>query len=558
MKKLFISLCIILFTISCTNEEETNNYTPVDNQSNSTSEIILQERNSSLPRVWSKKTAQRVTTRASFTDATDFLGCSYAVENGTSIIGDFANAKYPVVNMKKLLERYPSYINPKELRTTETKALSYSDFDRLEKNKTFTKTVKSGFSLNLGPFKFGRQKTIKETFVHNTDDSEKVVHGELSIEVVNGMLNLQTAPSALRKIAADYLDELFVDALYNSSMVELMQSYGEFVLTGYYTGGRASALFYGVDTNSIQFDGKEKDMDVAINASYEWKNKKPTAPSDTIHSASGNLSIGTKRENSETITNKFSALSYSIKTLGGAYGYSISTPPYDITNYSIDLTPWLQSLNDPKTHTMIDLQDGGLYPISDFILEENFKQRYNDTHMDFQYQESLEEPYIEIIKMYIRKSNSGEKLYDIVPVLNTRQGDKLIFSNPDAASQSDEELKANSIPATFLTKSNAIKDEKSKYYQLKIKADPNKTINPIIQTTLSFQINNVDEKGMYKFKNANTNIWYIYNPTSMYCFAYYDDDYIPDAYGILDWVNGIPIKAVTMTTLYQRYKIYGL
>ena len=98
-------------------------------------------------------------------------------------------------------------------------------------------------------------------------------------------------------------------------------------------------------------------MDVAINASYEWKNKKPTAPSDTIHSASGNLSIGTKRENSETITNKFSALSYSIKTLGGAYGYSISTPPYDITNYSIDLTPWLQSLNDPKTHTMIDLQD---------------------------------------------------------------------------------------------------------------------------------------------------------------------------------------------------------
>ena len=103
---------------------------------------------------------------------------------------------------------------------------------------------------------------------------------------------------------------------------------------------------------------------------------------------------------------------------------------------------------------MIDLQDGGLYPISDFILEENFKQRYNDTHMDFQYQESLEEPYIEIIKMYIRKSNSGEKLYDIVPVLNTRQGDKLIFSNPDAASQSDEELKANSIPATFLTKSS--------------------------------------------------------------------------------------------------------
>ena len=50
------------------------------------------------------------------------------------------------------------------------------------------------------------------------------------------------------------------------------------------------------------------------------------------------------------------------------------------------------------------------------------------------------------MKVYVRKSSSGEKLYDIVPVLNTRQGDKLIFSNSSAASQSDAELKANSVP----------------------------------------------------------------------------------------------------------------
>ena len=151
-------------------------------------------------------------------------------------------------------------------------------------------------------------------------------------------------------------------------------------------------------------------MDVAINASYEWKNKKPTAPSDTIHSASGNLSIGTKRENSETITNKFLRIIIFHQNSWWSVWLQHFNSPYDITNYSIDLTPWLQSLNDPKTHTMIDLQDGGLYPISDFILEENFKQRYNDTHMDFQYQESLEEPYIEIIKMYIRKKQFGRKI----------------------------------------------------------------------------------------------------------------------------------------------------
>lgn len=548
MKKFILFSFIILFAISCNNDDEISNSTSPYNQDDSTSEIILKERDPNLPRVWSKKTTPRANTRASYTDATDFLGNSYAIENGTSIIGDFSNARFPIVNMKKLLERYPSYIVAKELRTTSTEAMSYASFERLETTSSYTKTIKSGFSLNIGPFKMGRTKNITDVFKHNTDNSEQAVHGELSVEVINGMISLQTAPSALKRISADYLDELFVDALYNSSMVELMQSYGEFVLTCYYTGGRASALYYGLDKKSTDFQSKERDMDTSINASYSWDK----------NSVSGNFTIGTKDGNSSTANEAFSELRVSIKTLGGAYGYNVATPPYDVKAASINLTSWLQSLNDSRTHTMIDIQDGGLYPMSDFILEENFKQRYNDTHMEFQYQEVLEEPYIEIMKVYVRKSSSGEKLYDIVPVLSTRQGDKLIFSNPDATNQSDAELKANSIITTFTEKSNAIKDEKSKYYKLAIKANPNKVINPIIQTTLSFPIDNVNEAEMYKFKNPNTNIWYIYNPKSLYCFAYYDDDYILDAYGIYEWINNIPVKSVSMTTLYQRYRIFGL
>lgn len=548
MKKFILFSFIILFAISCNNDDEISNSTSPYNHDDSTSEIILKERDPNLPRVWSKKTTPRANTRASYTDATDFLGNSYAIENGTSIIGDFSNARFPIVNMKKLLERYPSYIVAKELRTTSTEAMSYASFERLETTSSYTKTIKSGFSLNIGPFKMGRTKTITDIFKHNTDNSQQAVHGELSVEVINGMISLQTAPSALKRISADYLDELFVDALYNSSMVELMQSYGEFVLTCYYTGGRASALYYGLDKKSTDFQSKERDMDTSINASYSWDK----------NSVSGDFTIGTKDGNSSTANEAFSELRVSIKTLGGAYGYNVATPPYDVKAASINLTSWLQSLNDSRTHTMIDIQDGGLYPISDFILEENFKQRYNDTHMEFQYQEVLEEPYIEIMKVYVRKSSSGEKLYDIVPVLSTRQGDKLIFSNPNATNQSDAELKANSIITTFTEKSNAIKDEKSKYYKLAIKANPNKVINPIIQTTLSFPIDNVNEAEMYKFKNPNTNIWYIYNPKSLYCFAYYDDDYILDAYGIYEWVNNIPVKSVSMTTLYQRYRIFGL
>ncbi|MEJ5055897.1 MAC/perforin domain-containing protein [Sphingobacterium sp. MYb382] len=551
-----IVITIIAFISSCTKE---NNWNSEKNKNvELQDDIILVPRNPKLQRVWSRNNKiKNFSSRMSFTDATDFLGNSYKVENGTSIIGDFANARFPIVSIKKLIERYPSYIVAKELRQTNTEMYSYANFDRLELNSSFSKKVKSGFSLNLGIFKLGRKKTVTEVFIHNTMYDNKVGHGELSIEVVNGMMTLQTVPSALRRISADYLDEIFVDALYNSSMVELMRSYGEFVLTGYYTGGRASALYYGTERTNTSFEQKENSMDKEINASFSWNKSKPVGK-DSLNIISGELSIGTNKGNSSAVTNTFSDLKFSIKTLGGAYGYTVATLARVVYNYSLDLTNWLNSLNDTKTHTMIGLQDEGLTPLSDFILEENFKERYNDTHMGFQFQEYLEEPFIEIVKIYIRKSASGDKLYDIVPVLSTRQGDKLIFSNSHLGYQTDAQLKENSTLATFLEKSKLIADAKSQYYKLAIKANPNKIINPISRIPLSFEISNVTETGLYKFKNPNTNIWYIYNPNSLYCFAYYDDDYILDAYGISNWISTIPEKSITMTTLYQRYRIFGL
>ncbi|MDR0891874.1 MAG: hypothetical protein LBN24_04605 [Mediterranea sp.] len=556
MKKIFIFLFVSIAAIACNNDMSET--VQICTQESNLHEVVLQKRNPNLPTIWSKPIKQHKSTRALITDPSDFLGNAYAIENGTSIIGDFANAKFKVVDLPRLLNEHPSYILGQELRTTNVSAISYADYSRLEVNSSITKNVKKGFSLNLGIFSFGRKKTTSETFIHNSDNTQNEVYGELSIEVLNGMFSLQTTPSALKRIAADYLDELFIDALYNSSMVELLHSYGDFVLTGYYTGGRASALYYGIYKENLDFESRETKMTDEIKASYSWKRPNTTTPNDSIATASAELTIGQDKGNSTKDTDKFSRLEYSVKTLGGAYGYSISTPAHDVTNFSVDLTAWFNSLNDPKTHTMIDIQNEGLYPISDFILEENFKQRYNDTHMGFQHQEELIEPSIEIMKMYVRKSKSGDKLYDVVPVLNTRQGDKLIFTNPITMQQSDEELKKNNELDVFMEKSRIIANQKAKYYGLAIKALPNKTINPVIQTTLSFQIENVDESNMFRFKNKNTNIWYIYNPSSLYCFAYYDDDYITDAYGIGEWIDSIPIKKVSMMTLYQRYKIYGL
>ena len=61
MRKFTIFSCIILFVIaSCNNEDEISDSASLNNQDDSTSEIILQERDPNLPKVWSKKIADPV------------------------------------------------------------------------------------------------------------------------------------------------------------------------------------------------------------------------------------------------------------------------------------------------------------------------------------------------------------------------------------------------------------------------------------------------------------------------------------------------------------------
>lgn len=557
MKKLIIYFTILLIGIACSNEENLDGLLNKDITDSSSSDVILQERDPDLAKVWSKPRSLEPKTRVSFNDPTDFLGYSYAIETGNSIIGDFHNTKFPIVDVKRLIARYPSYITAKEIRSSFSSAYSHASFDRLEENSSFTSKVKTGFSLNIVGFKLGRKKTVTETFIRNTMTDKKSVYGELNVEVINGMLSFQTAENARRRIAADYLDELFIDALYNTSMCDLIRSYGEFVLTGYYTGGRASALFAGDSKTETEYASNEKNLEKEITASYTWKKSNPIG-SDSISSVSGELSIGTNRGNNSTVTNTFSSLHFSVRTFGGNYGYNVATPDLNLNDYQIDLTPWLSSLNDRSTHTMVDIQDGGLFPISDFILEENFRDRYNDTHMGYLDQMYLDEPFIEIVKIYVRKASNGDKLYAIAPVLNTRQGDKIIMYDPAINEMSDEALRANNSASAFTAKSNAILNEKKQYYKLLIKANPNTIINPIMRIPLSFKSNEMNENAVFKYRNDNTNLWYIYDPVSLVAYSYYDDDYILEAYGIMDWVNSIPEKSISMMTLYQRYRIFGL
>lgn len=104
-----------------------------------------------------------------------------------------------------------------------------------------------------------------------------------------------------------------------------------------------------------------------------------------------------------------------IKTFGGSPLYQAAVGPRNLNTLSVDLSAWLNSLNDKSTNTLIDITSGlkeeecGLYPMSDFVLEKNFRYRMDDTTLGLL--ESLTDvvdPRFEIVKVLARISSTGE------------------------------------------------------------------------------------------------------------------------------------------------------
>lgn len=70
-----------------------------------------------------------------------------------------------------------------------------------------------------------------------------------------------------------------------------------------------------------------------------------------------------------------------------------------------------------------------------------------------------------------------------------------------------------------------------------------------------------NERNFYRFYYEKTNIEYIYDPATHLCLSYYinkGDDRILDIYGIRNWIESLPEKKISITTLANSYKIIGL
>ena len=547
---------------SCSNEEDVlsslrNNVSSED--------IILQEKFSSVPKAKSMpfKAANKRQTRSlsrngdMIGDSEILLGYSYTV--GNSILGAMENVKFPVLDLEKVKSKYSTSITRKQLNSTANYCFSYNGMSRYETNSQVSKTVKTGFSLNLGLFKIGRKKKMTELFKSSYSFGSNCVYGELNLEVKGSQYELLSTVDKRKIYARECLSATFLTDLYRGTIGNLIESYGPFVLRSYITGGKATAFYAGKSVNNTSSESREKGLTKDINASFSWK-------SNTV---SGDLSFGQNTGSGSSSQYETQETEIYIQTFGGDPTHQAIVAPQKLENLFIDLSPWLNSLNNRNTHTIIDITSGfkeeecGLYPMSDFVLEKNFRYRMDDTTNGFL--ESLDEvqdPKFEIVKVLARTTSSGEKLYEIAAILNTRQGDKIILSDGKYISASDSELRANNNNQIMMDKVQKIFAKKKTIFQgLTFSTNYNTTYNPDVRKPLCVRMDGFDESKMTLFEDQNSNMRYIYDSSKKIAFSYlYDEnyeDYVLDYYGIRDWVESIPKRKISMMML-QNYTIIGL
>lgn len=474
----------ILCLNSCTTNDELLIESP-QTRSLENALTVLKERDSQYPLELSRNKSlksQRETARGVLQHS-DYLGFSYKLNHFP--LGTTLNLGNPIIDINKIKENEPFYIVEKDAGIQYAKAFSYASFDRYSHKSKDTQKITTGVSLDLKLFSIGNKHNIENTYTSNIANETNRVFGQLDVEVLGKTYTLQTSSNLLNKIKLNYLNPTFRDEIYSITMSEFIKNYGALVLTDFVTGGRVTALYSGVYQSNDETETKERNMDTDISATY-GANKET--------SGSGSFGIGKSYYNENSTSRKIANMTTSIKAIGGNLNLPTFTAPQQISQINIDLAGWMKSLT-PDTYQMINVQDGGLVPISQFVLEENIERHVGDYLRNGSIAAtSIQEPYIEIL----RRETFNITL--LITSLVTKNGDRVSIDVKNLW-YLPEDLKLQYIEQT--------KNDKAKVYGLKIILKHHVSDRDVLAPENWFDYNFYDENLFSKYIDEENNTMYL-------------------------------------------------
>ena len=282
------------------------------------------------------------------------------------------------------------------------------------------------------------------------------VYGELNVDVLAKNYTLTVSSNLANKIKLYYQNPSFRDELYSITPSEFIELYGPLVLTDFYTGGRVSAIYSGMYNASASMENIEEDVDRNISASFG--NKKDS----TGTSGSVSFGIGAGYSSETSMSSNITNFTMSVKAIGGKLSLPAFTMPKELSQVSIDLSSWMSSM-DESTYRMMDIKDGGLRPVADFILEDNLKRRLNTFGGNLNIYEDNEthEPFILILRVPLEDALSTTLQTEIYTFLVTKNNDYILLG-----------LSSNILVEKLDKYTQQIVEKVSQKYGLKIVASP--------------------------------------------------------------------------------------
>ena len=516
---LFFTFCMFILA-SCDNDTQEEFIENSQDQIKSKT-IILKERDPNSPLILSKKVAEEPERKLKSGNEPfqKYLGRSFKMN--TLPLTDYKNFGPRIIDLEKYLINNPDGTDTDRIGYTDNYSFAYSRFSKYLEKSTVKKKVKGGFKLNLGLFSIGARKSMERTFSKTTVEESNRVFGELHYLYQDSRYWLTTNSYDLKEMRY-CLSKSFLNHLYNNTPSEFFETYGGFVMCDFIVGGKATAFYSGVYKGNESLEARGKDMNSDIGASYG-------------KTASGDFGIGRGYTNGKELTNKFTDLRTSVKTLGGIGAIAAFTTPEKISSINVDLTSWLASLNNKNNHSIIEFSDNGLLPITELIREENLKERIvrairgnNNPVANFR----------EPVLVY---AHDEENDYELI-FLVTRYEDAVILHY-------DKYQDANYTASTInkYTSKYKIKTvDRSEWlsYDSPVPGDPYLTLTAYYAGYVPEFYPDQDPTDlvgdkMKKFVHNNRTYLISQNPAVKFAYSI-NDDYILDTYGIREWVKNMP------------------
>ncbi|SPY35014.1 Uncharacterised protein [Porphyromonas cangingivalis] len=323
-----------------------------------------------------------------------------------------------------------------------------------------------------------------------------------------------------------FISDEFTKGLYSSALGTAVQGYGSYVIDGYHQGFMSQ--FY----SCLVPKAMQEDSNPKVKQAFE--------------NLIGKLDqMGLKKH----IRTNGDLYYYHLNLLGGS-GKVTADNIINAEKGELNLKKWAQDVVDSNGYVIM-LKQRFLSPVSDMIIEKNFRERLSDDNKASHPTKEIK-PFIEIMRI---KPDKNLNLYDVGACLYTRNGDRVLLTkylNPNYF-EDKQMMEGYKSKEGFDKAAKALKEALAKIFTLEIKVNSAARFNNHEEEKFFYTFCILDKKReaipIKKYFISNEKRFIIYSgPKQFEGITFFATDEtlsseverMTSLYGIKEWVKRLP------------------